>query len=154
MREYQRTTKQYKFSDLPIETLQAFRKYFEKHELGNVEPDILMCCETVSIRIKQGFFSKLFGGGNFALNTAMFFTSERLFWCSTDQSNQRTVISAKLQEIELKDFASDLIEDSGINIFGFLDQSSERGQAFIGLGFETAAQEFRKILKETANSAK
>ncbi len=154
MRDYQRTTKELKFSELSLETLQEFRKYFEKHELGNPEPDIIMCCETVSHRIKYGFFSKIFGGANFAQNTLIFFNSERLFWGTTDLEQQLTIQSARFQEIEIKDFASDLIEDTGIEVFGFINQSLKRVQAFIGLGQEPCAEEFRKVVKLTAVNAK
>lgn len=150
MREYQRNTKQSNFSSLPTETIASFKKYFEKNELGNVEAEIIMCCETISTKIKQGFFGKLFGGDNFAQNTAMFFTPTRLFWGTTDQKNQITILSAKLKDIEIKDFNSNLIEDNGLDIFGFINQSPKRVQAFIGFGEETFAEEFRKRLKETA----
>ncbi|HRH40542.1 MAG TPA: hypothetical protein PKY82_02780 [Pyrinomonadaceae bacterium] len=150
MKEYQRNTKSCNFSDLHTETIASFKKYFEKNDLGNVETEIILCCETTSTKIKPGLFGKLFGGGNFAQNTIIFFTPNRLFWGSTDQKDHITILSAKLKEIEIKDFNSNLIEDNGLEIFGFLNDSPKRVQAFIGFGEEPFADEFRKRLKETA----
>lgn len=152
MKEYQRNTKPSEFSRLPLETIQAFRKYFEKSELENVDAEILMCCETTSAKINQGFFGKLFGGGNYAHHTAVFFTSDRLFWSTTDQKNNVTVLSAKFSEIEITDFKTELIDDNGLNVFGAIGHFNERVQAFIGFGEEPFADEFRQRLKETARS--
>lgn len=150
MKEYQRNTKQSEFSRLPAETITAFRKYFETHELENIEPQILMCCETTSAKLKQGIFSKVFGSGNYAQHSAVFFTPTRFFWSSTDQKNHVTVLSAKFSEIEITDFKSDLIEDNGLNVFGAIGQFHQRVQAFIGFGEEQFANEFRLRLKDTA----
>lgn len=152
MREYQRTTKPCKFDELPPETLQAIRKYLEKHELSDIEANILMGCETTSTRIqKPGFFAKLFGGGvNFAESTVMFLTPRWLIWCTTDGQNNKTVLAARVSEIEVKDYKSDLIEDSGVEIFGFINKSPERVHAFIPLGEEDYAGMFSQLLKDMA----
>lgn len=152
MKEYQRNTKRSEFSRLPAETIQAFRKYFEKNEMENVEAGILMCCETTSAKIKQGFFGKLFGGGNYAQFSVVFFTPTRLFWSTTDQKNQIAVLSAKFSEIEITNFKSDLIEDNGLNIFGFIGHFKEKVQAFIGFGEEQFANEFRQRLKDAVRN--
>jgi hypothetical protein len=154
MREYQRTTRECSFNDFQPEIQSAIRKYVEKHELGEVEANVLMCAETVSEKIKQGFFSKIFGGANYARNVSMIITPERLLWCALDSRNNAIVSATRLSEIEIGDFQSSLIEDSGLNVFGFVNQSPERVQAFIGLGAEEAAQKFRRTLKEAAAEAK
>lgn len=154
MREYQRTTRECSFNDFQPEIQSAIRKYVEKYELGDVEASALMCAETVSEKIKHGFFSKIFGGANYAQNVAIIITPERLLWCALDSQNNAIVLSARLSEIEISDFQSNLIEDSGLDVFGFINQSPGRVQAFIGLGAEEAAQKFRRTLKEAAGHAK
>lgn len=154
MREYQRTTRECSFNDFRPEIVRAIRNYAEKHELGNVEADALMCAETVSEKVKSGFFSKIFGGANYARNVSMLITPERLLWCALDSRNDAVVLSARLTEIEVGDFRSNLVEDGGLNVFGFINQSPERLQAFIGLGAEAAAQKFREAVKEAAERAK
>ncbi|MDQ3799738.1 MAG: hypothetical protein M3384_09820 [Acidobacteriota bacterium] len=154
MREYQRTTRECSFDDFRPEIIRAIRNYAEKHELGNVEADALMCAETVSEKISRGFFSKIFGGANYAQNVSMLVTPERLLWCTLDSRSNAVVLSARLSEIEVGDFSSNLVEDSGLDVFGFINQSPERVQAFIGLGAETAAQKLRELVKEAAARAK
>jgi hypothetical protein len=154
MREYQRTTRECSFNDFQPEIRTAIRNYVEKHELGDIEEDVLMCAETVSEKIKQGFFSKIFGGANYAQNVSMLVTPERLLWCAQDSRNNRVVSAARLSEIEIGDFESSLVEDCGLSVFGFVNRSPERVRAFIGLGAEAAAQKFRRTVKETAAKAK
>jgi hypothetical protein len=154
MREYQRKTRECSFSDFQPEIQSAIRKYVEKHELGDIEADALVCAETVSEKIKQSFLGKIFGGANYARNVSLLVTPERLLWCALDSRNNAIVLSARLAEIEISDFDSNLIQDSGLDVFGFINQSPERVQAFIGLGAEAAAQKFREMLKEAAARAK
>lgn len=154
MREYQRKTRECPFSDFEPEIQSAIRKYAEKYALGNVESEALMCAETVSEKINTGFFSKIFGGANYAQNVSMLVTPERLLWCTLDSRSNAVVLSARLSEIEVSDFESDLIQDNGLDVFGFINQSPERVQAFLGLGAEAAAQKFRETVKEAVGGAK
>lgn len=156
MREYQRTTRECSFNDFEPEIQSAIRKFAGKYELGSIEDEALMCAVTVSEKIgKTGFFSKIFGGvTNYAQNVSMLVTPERLVWCTLDTRNNAVVLSARLSEIEISDFDSDLIQDNGLDVFGFINQSPERVQAFIGLGAEEAAQKFRRTLEDAAREAK
>ena len=113
-----------------------------------------MCAETISEKIKHGFFSKFFGNSNYAQNVSMMVTPERLVWCTLDTQNNAIVLAARLSEIEVSDFPPTLVEDSGLDVFGFINQSPERVQAFLGLGAEPAAEKFRQTLKEAAGRAK
>jgi hypothetical protein len=154
MREYQRTTRECSFNDFQPEIRGAIRKYVEKHQLGDIEADALMCAETVSEKIRQGFFSKVFGGANYARNVSLLITPESLLWCNLDSRGSAIVLAARLSEIEISDFESTLIEDDGLDVFGFINQSPERVRAFIGLGAEASAQKFRQTVKEAAAKAK
>jgi hypothetical protein len=154
MREYQRTTRECSFNALSPEIITAIRKYTEKNAFGDIEANILICIETSSEKIKQGFFSKVFGGGNYAVKMAIVVTSERILWATVDNKNATSVLAARLNEIEVKDFSSDLVEDCGLEIFGLISGFSERATAFIGLGEEDGAQKLRHILKESAEIAR
>ena len=44
-----------------------------------------------------------------------------------------------------------MVEDAGLEIFGFINQSPERVHAFIGLGEEPAAQKLRQTIKNAAS---
>jgi hypothetical protein len=69
MREYKRATRECSFSEFPTEIRAAIGKYVEKNDLGNIAANVLICAETSSEKINQGVFSKIFGGGNYAVKT-------------------------------------------------------------------------------------
>jgi hypothetical protein len=120
-------------------------------ELSAIERENSMCCETVSRRIKPGFLSRLFGNSHAIQHTGILLTSEWLIWATTDGKGGASSIAARLSEIRVKDYASSLIEDCGLEIFGFVNQSPKRVQAFVGLGREPAAEQFRLTLKAKAD---
>lgn len=152
MREFRRTTRECSFLEFPPEIVLAIRRYIEKNELDDVESRVLMCAETVSDKIRQGFFSKILDGANYAKKTAIVLTPEGILWCTLDNKNQTTVLSALLTEIEIKDFSAELLEDHGLDVFGFINRSPERVQAFIGLGEDSAAQKLRQKIKEAVSN--
>lgn len=154
MREYKRTTRECSFSALSPEIVAAIRKYAAGNDLGNIEANVLMCAETSSEKINQGFFSKIFGGGNFAVKTCVVVTPECVLWATLDNKNATAVLSARFSDIEIRDFQSDLVEDTGLEIFGFIGEFPERATAFIGLGEEESARKLRRVLKEASEAAK
>lgn len=154
MKQYKRATRACSFSEFPAEIRTAIEKYAEKNELGDAEAASLMCAETTSEKIKQGFFSKIFGPSNYAVVTCVVVTPERVLWATLDTKNQTAVLAARLTDVEIKDFASTLVEDTGIEIFGFIGEFTERATAFIGLGEDEAAEGLRRVLKDAAANAK
>lgn len=148
MREYQRTTRECSVAELRPELAKAIREYAVKHDLGDVEAELIICCETTSERLKKGLLSRLFGDPDALHHTAMLLTPGLLIWGTTGDRRGTSIVSARLADIEVRDYDSSLIEDSGLDIFGFLNQSSERVHAFIGLGEGEAAERFRRALKE------
>jgi hypothetical protein len=149
MPEYERTTKECTIADWQPETASAVRAHIEKLNLGAIEQEILICCETVSKKIKSGLFSRLLGNSNAIQHTGIVLTSRWLIWATTDGKSDASVASARLSEVQATDFQSDLVEDCGLQIFGFINQLPTRGRAFIGLGKEPAAEKLRRILKAT-----
>lgn len=148
MSEYQRTTRECSMSDLHPELVRAIREYARKRQLGDVESEVLICCETTSERQKKGLLNRLFGDPDAVHHTAMLLTPRLLIWGTTGEKRGTSIISARLSDIEVRDYDSSVIEDSGLDVFGFLNQSPERVQAFIGLGREQAAERFGRALKE------
>ena len=57
MGDYMRSTRECAFGQLRPELVQAIRDYLQKHELGTIDADILICCETTSEKTKRGFFA-------------------------------------------------------------------------------------------------
>jgi hypothetical protein len=154
MRDYNRTTRACAFRELPAEIGAAFAAYAEKNEIENLEAAVTLCVETAAEKIEKGFFARLFGpGAAYAVRTAMLLTPERLLWCTLDAHGRAVVSAARWREIEVTDFSSNLVEDAGLDVFGFVDGSSERVQVFLGLGAEPAAEEFRRLAKQAARGA-
>jgi hypothetical protein len=101
---------------------------------------------------RVGIFKSLFGNSKAIQHTGILLTSEWLIWATTDGKGGAASIAARLSEIRVKDYASSLIEDCGLEIFGFVNQSPKRVQAFVGLGREPAAEKLKLTLKATADS--
>jgi len=153
MREYERATRECSFNEFPPEIVAAVRKYAEKNDLGNLEAQALMCAETSSAKIKQGFFAKVFGGAAFAVKNCVVVTPERILWATLDNKNETAVLTARFEDVEIKDFSSNLVEDTGLQVVGSISHFSERASAFIGLGDEPAAQKLRRLLQDAAPTA-
>jgi hypothetical protein len=153
MREYERTTKECTIADWQPEVAAAVRAHIEKSNLGFIEQEILFCGETVSKRIRLGFFSRLLGNSNVIQHTGILLTSRWLIWATTDGKSGTSVASARVSEVQATDFHSDLVEDCGLQIFGFINQLPTRCRAFIGLGNEPAAEKLRQVLKASVEKA-
>jgi hypothetical protein len=128
--------------------VKGIRQYSQKHELGDIEAGILMCCETISEKKHKGFFASLVSTDPDPVHhTGMLATPTWLIWARSGVKYGTVVSSARLKDIQVKDFSSDLVEDTGMDVFGFLGDSAERVTAFIGLGPEPAAQIFRETVQ-------
>lgn|GEM_PF-403991 len=139
-------------SDIRPDVLEALRVYVEKYELGDFESSAIACCVTDSVSVKKHGRKK---GGD-AQYTAIILTPVLLLWATTWMGDI-TVAWARLSEIEVSNYVEspdyDLIPDSGVDIFGFIKGGPERGSAFVGLGLEPAAEEFRITLGEAVVKA-
>ncbi|MCE7858518.1 MAG: hypothetical protein DYG86_01880, partial [Chloroflexi bacterium CFX2] len=59
MGNYNRSTKEIAFKDIPANVINSIRAYIEKHTLGDILAKPVMCVVSTSEKIKKG----LFGGG-------------------------------------------------------------------------------------------
>ena len=59
MGDYNRSTKEIAFGEIPASVMQSINTYIEKHNLGNILTNPVMCIVSTSEKIKKG----LFGGG-------------------------------------------------------------------------------------------
>jgi len=107
-----------------------------------------MCCETTSTKKKSG----LFGGKAEVIVTGMVITPQWLIWASGKESEPPGVLSARLQDIRVQDYEESemykLMQDTGLNVFGFRTAVEGASSVFIGLGPEPAEQKFRSMLRE------
>ncbi len=157
MGDYQRTTRECAVAALRPELARAIREHAQKHDLGDVEADVLLCCETTSERKKPGWLGKLMGDSDKVLYTGVVVTPRWLIWATSSAKGGPAVLSARLRDIEVKDYevtpAYKLVEDTGLEVFGLMTGAAERASTFIGLGREPAAHKVRSVLREAVQRA-
>ncbi len=161
MSDYVRFTRECSFGQLRPELAWAIREYAQNHrELGNVEVEVLMCCETTSERKRTGALAALIEGDpDTVLYTGMLVTPQWLIWARSGDKSGIRVSSAKLLDIQVRAFASRLVKDAGIEVSGYIGDSKGRVRGYIGMGPEPAAQQFcdqvqKAIEKATPKPAK
>lgn len=148
MADWRRTTRETSFEALSPAVRQAIAAYAERHELAGFG-DPVFCAETASTREKR----RLFGKGEERQTTSILVTPEFLVWV-VEQDGSAVPVAALLREIETREFHSDLVEDTGIEVFGFLLDARERGTAFIGLGPEAAADRVRAAVGDAIGAVR
>lgn len=157
MSEYKRTTRRCAPSGLRPELAAELRRHARDRFSVDVDAEALCCCETTSERTRRpGLFGRLLGASGEAVHhTAAIVTPAWLFWATSGEKRGTTALSARLADLEtVGDFDSKLVQDTGLEVFGVLTGFRERGSAFIGLGTEEAAQEFKRILREAHSAAR
>ena len=162
MQIYKRSTRACYFPELKPEIVRAVREYVEKNELGDIERQVLICCETVSEKLKKG---GLFGSSmgdpdpDKVHHVGVLVTPEWLIWARHGEKSGANVSTARLKEIEIRDLLSEFkdfkvkLEDDGISVFGFINRSSERVTSMIGLGPGQAAKDLRSVLMQAWQKA-
>ena len=108
------------------------------YNLDDGESSHLICCEITSTRKKTG----LFANGNETKITGMLVTTQLLVWPNGRKRGKLAVTSAMLCNIDAHDFENSAMyqvnPDSCINITGRYTDVTRQGQAFIGLGTDSA----------------
>jgi hypothetical protein len=142
-----RTTRECPFESLRPEMLAAVREHMELYKIGNIESNILICCETTSIQKKNGLF-----GGSEKVITVALLTSEWLILAVEKANEKPDVISGRLRNLQAQNFEDTAMfkisPDSGLNVTGRYSDVTKQGISFIGLGPELAAQKFRQLFQE------
>lgn len=135
-----------------IETLDeglkaAIRAHGTKYRLADIESDILMCCETISVHKKKG----LFGGIKTSLS-AVYVTPKWLVWVESNERNDARAGTAQLKHIDGRDYQTtasySITPDQGLNVTVRYTDKNRAGITFILLDSEAEGQKFRRVLKE------
>jgi hypothetical protein len=147
-----RTTRACTLETLDGDLKAVMRAHVTKYGLGDIESDILMCCETTSIRQKKG----LFGGIKTTLS-AVYVTPKWLVWADNADRNEADAGTAQLKHIDVRDYqttaSSAITPDQGLNITGRYTDKNKTGITFIVLGSEPDGQKFRQVLQEARSKA-
>ena len=123
----------------------AIRAHAAKYGLDDLESDILICCETLSVRPKN----RLFGGIKTTLS-AVYVTPKWLVWAESSGRNEAAAGTAQLSQIDVRDYRATsqyaITPDQGLNITGRYTDTNRTGITFIVLEAEADGQKFRDVL--------
>ena len=143
-----RKTRECSINDLRPEIVSAIREHAELYKLGNIETNLLICCETTSTEKKGGFFNS----GSETTIGVVLLAPEWLIVAAKRGNEEPAIISGQLRNIQVHNFEDSAMfkinPDAGLNITGRYSDVTKQGMAFIGLGPEPAAQKFRQVLRE------
>jgi hypothetical protein len=143
MSDYNRTTRECSVSQLHPELRQAIQSYFQAHELGDLESEALMCCETISEKKNiGGLGSMLKGVEDTTIHMGMLLTSQWLIWVRRGDQSGIVLNIANLKEIQARAYASIFPKDTGLEILGYIGETKNQARGYIGMGPELAAQKF------------
>lgn len=150
MADYDRTTRRCDLARLSPDVLTAMRSTAERFGAADFEADVKACCETRSTKKKKGFFGS-FGSGDPdpEHTTVVVLTSRWLIWSRRGPKSGIVTSLAALNEIVLEDFAATRLGDHGLEVFGFVNGSTEKVHAFIGLGREPDGLAFKQAIHST-----
>lgn len=145
--DYSRTTRSCSFNDLKSGFIKGIKTYAEQYNLGDVISEVQHCFETTNT--KKGFLGKI--KTNY---TEICITSKFLFWNIVNDENESGVAAAKWSDIsEINDWEKTemgkMVEDSGVEMYGFIHMSSHRSRWFIGLGNDDAGKQCRTLLNNS-----
>jgi hypothetical protein len=155
MGDYIRTTRGCLVSQLRPELLQAVRDYFQEQQLGDVEAETRMCCETISKKkITDRRVSWPADKTDTTVHTGMLLTGQILLWVRSGEQSGIRLTAANLKEIQVKAYSSRLTKDTGLEISGYVRGSRGRVRGYVGMGPELAAQNFCEEVRRAIVEAK
>jgi hypothetical protein len=154
MSQYKRSTRECAFEDLQPDLRQAMHAYLLQRNLAEVETQIEMCCETVSERQKPGVRLPFFGDhSDQVYHTGMFLTPDWLVWAHSGDQTGTKVMSAHLSLIHVRPYTSLVMNDTGLEVAGYMAGSNAAIRGYLGLGEEAAAQKFCDLVKKATDKA-
>lgn len=144
--DYTRSTIECRYDELKPLFRREVKKYAEENKLGDVENEVLHCFETTNL--KKGFLGRVKTS-----YTEICITKRFLFWNIVTDKDEEGVGKAKWSDIlEVRSMEESelgkLVEESGVEMFGFLFRASRRGTWFIGLGNDDSGRKCTALLKE------
>ena len=149
MSEYNRSTRECPVSQLDPEVRQAFREFFEEHQLGKLEAETLHCCETISRKKNvDGLFSWLNDSADTTIYTGIILTSQWLIWARRGDKSGTRLTAAHLNQISAQEHTSVFANDHGLEVLGYIEGSNRAMRGYIGMGPELDTQKFCEEVKQ------
>jgi hypothetical protein len=130
----------------------AIHAHALKYGLNDLESNVLMCCETLSVRPKKGFW-----GGIQTTLSAAYVTPKWLVWADSTDRNDASVSASQLIHVDIWDDRattdSSITANEGLNITGLYTVKNKMGVAFIALDSNVDGRRFRHVLEEALSKS-
>ncbi|NJN80329.1 MAG: hypothetical protein HC797_07580 [Anaerolineales bacterium] len=155
MGDYNRSTKEISFEQIPSDVIQAVQKYIELHNLEDILKNVSQCIVSTNDKIKKGLFG---GPGPNLLVQTVILTDRWLILADRVDQNAVYIKSMQLADVVVTDYQKTqfhgVIPDSGMNITGRFTEASEPGTIFMPLGEDEAGDKFKEALITSVQEAK
>ncbi|MCB0101131.1 MAG: hypothetical protein H6635_06890 [Anaerolineales bacterium] len=156
MGDYNRSTKEIAFGDITANVTKSIQTYIEKHNLGDILANPVMCIISTSEKIKKGLFGG--GAGPKLLIQTVILTDRWLILADNVDQNALYIKSMQLRDLTVEDYEKSsfykMIPDTGVNISGLATDTPEKGTLFLPLGKDDAGEKFKVKLIEMVQKAK
>lgn len=149
MSDYLRTTQECPVSQLRPELLRAIENYFQANQLGDLQTEAIMCCETISRKKSTGWLlSWLQGQIDTTIYTGMLLTHHWLIWVRSGDLSGLGLTAASLVSIQVRIFTSAITKDTGLEVIGYIGDSPHRVRGYIGMGKDPATLRFGEAVQQ------
>lgn len=156
-RIFERTSRACDLLHMTPELTDAIKAWAMEEERTELLADAVAGCETASRALKRGFAARLLNAPKEQL-CGMLLTPAWLIWATKPDDGSPFVVAVRLADAEVKDYVKqpdfELVPDEGVQVFGFIGHSSERGTVFLGLGEDPDGQAFKEKLLATWRAAR
>jgi len=130
----------------------AIHAHAIQYDLNDLESNVLMCSETISVRLKKGFL-----GGVQPTLSAVYVTPKWLLWADSTDRSDASVSASRLIHVDIWDDPAttgySITSDEGLNITGLYTVKNKTGMAFIALDSNPDGYKFRQVLEEALSKA-
>ena len=153
MSDYRRITRECALERLRPELVRAIRAHAQQHQLGDIEAEVLMCCETTAEKISSGRLDTVLSGNTDTITyLALLVTPQRLVWARSGDRSATVAASAKLKELRVKVFRPKLTEDIGLEVHGHVEGTRTPVGGQLVMGPELAARKFCEEIKQAMDT--
>lgn len=143
MSDYRRTTRECSVAQLQPDLARAIQDYAQRQQWGNLEAEVVMCCETASEKISTNRLDALLNGDVDAITyLALIVTPQRLIWARSGERAGTSAASAQLKDVRLKIFTPKHAQDIAVDVYGRMEGTREKVGGRLTLGPGPATQKF------------
>lgn len=151
---YTSTTRECSASRIHPSLYQAVWEFFQTHQVGDLDAETLLCCETTSEKQNPGHLASILDGNpDLTVHLAVILTAEWLIWARSGDRSGTLVTGTKLKLIQVKAFVAKRTKDMQLEVSGFMVDSKEYVRGNLEMGPETAAQKFCEAVEKTVLKA-